>query len=214
MEIRADRVGVDGPHGPLLRPTSLRVRGGELALVNGEPGDGHTTLALALAGRIRPSHGTVTVDGRNDPAALRKRVAVVDAPAVNEPEPGLKLADAFAEELMHSGKPANRKAVRQWLDERAAGEFATERVENIPAQVRTRLLVEAAATRPGVEALMITEPDRHTSDMASWWELARLQAEQGLAVVVLCTATQDLPTVPARLGEHDQPSPLTPGVPQ
>lgn len=214
MEIRADRVGVDGPHGPLLRPTSLRVRGGELALVNGEPGDGHTTLALALAGRIRPSHGTVTVDGRNDPATLRKRVALVDAPAVNEPEAGLKLSDAFAEELMNSGRPANRKAVRQWLDDRAAGEFANERVENIPAQVRTRLLVEAAAARPGVEALMITEPDRHTSDTTSWWELARKQAEQGLAVVVLCTTTHALPTAPARLGHDDQPSPLTPGVPQ
>jgi ABC-type cobalamin/Fe3+-siderophores transport system ATPase subunit len=194
----------------LLRPTSLRVRSGELALVNGEPGDGHTTLALALAGRIRPSHGTVTVDGRNDPASLRKRVAVVDAPAVNEPEAGLKLADAFAEELM----PANRKAVRQWLHDQAAGEFVNERVENIPAQVRTRLLVEAAAARPGVEALMITEPDRHTSDTASWWELAARQAEQGLAVVVLCTATHALPTTPARLGQEDQPSPLTPGVPQ
>jgi ATPase subunit of ABC transporter with duplicated ATPase domains len=207
VEIRAERVGVDGPHGPLLQPTSLSVRAGELALVTGEPGHGHTTLALALAGRIRPSHGAVTVDGRADAAALRKQVALVDAPDVNEPEDGLKLADAISEELAYPG----RKAVRQWLDERAASEYASERVENVPAEVRTRLLVEAAASRPGITALMIAKPDRHTSDPSSWWPLAVRQAERGLAVVVLCEppAAQALPISPARFGQDDQPSPLT-----
>jgi ABC-type cobalamin/Fe3+-siderophores transport system ATPase subunit len=218
VEIRADRVGVNGPHGPLLHPTSLRVRGGELALVSGEPGAGHTTLALALAGRIRPTTGEVTFDGRADAAALRKQVALVDTPDVNEPEDGLRLQDAVAEELMHAKQPRSRKAVQEWLTEREAASYARERVENVPPEVRTRLLIDAAAARPGIQALMITDPDRHTSDPNLWWPLAMRQAERGLAVVVFCSpqTTYALPVPSARLGQQDQPSPLTvlPGDPQ
>lgn len=210
MEIRAERVGVDGPHGPLLRPTSLSVRTGELALVTGEPGAGHTSLALALSGRIRPSHGSVTLDGHSDAAALRKRVALVDSPEVNQPEDGLQLRDAVAEELMNAGMRASRKRAEQWLMSQGAGGYARERVENVPADVRTRLLIDLAAQRPGVEALMIDLPDRHTSNHFTWWPVARQHAERGLAVVVLCEppAAQALPISPAELGRDDQPSPL------
>jgi ABC-type taurine transport system ATPase subunit len=210
VEIRADRVGVDGPHGPLLRPTSLRVRSGELVLVSGEPGDGHTTLALALGGRIRLSHGAVTVDGRDDAPALRKQVALVDSPDVNEPEDGLRLRDAIGEELANAGQPAGRKAVDQWLAAHEAEGYARERVENVPGGLRTRLLVDLAAARPGVGALMIDSPDRHTSDPSAWWPAALRCAERGLTVVVLCEppAARALPVSPAQLGQDDQPSPL------
>ncbi|MBP2324494.1 energy-coupling factor transporter ATP-binding protein EcfA2 [Kibdelosporangium banguiense] len=210
MEIRAERVGVNGPHGPLLQPTSLRVRGGEIALVTGEPGPGHTTLALTLAGRLRPSSGSVTLNGRTDAAVLRKHVALVDAPDVNEPEDGLKLSNAIAEELLHAGLPSNRNAVRKWLQTQGADIYAGERVEHVPAAVRTRLLVELAASRPGVQALMIDTPDRHTSDPGTWWPHALRQAEQGLAVVVFCSpaSASALPLPAARLGHDDQPDPM------
>jgi ABC-type cobalamin/Fe3+-siderophores transport system ATPase subunit len=197
----------------------LRVRGGELALVCGEPGAGHTSLALALAGRIRPSHGSVTVDGHGETAAaLRKQVALVDSRDVNEPEDGLRLRDAVAEELMHAGQPAGRKAAEHWLVSQGADGYARERVENVPAEVRTRLLIEIAAARPGVQALMIDSPDRHTTDPSTWWPVALRQAGRGLAVVVLCEppAARDLKISPAQLGRDEQPSPLNvfPGDPQ
>ncbi|ALG12452.1 ATP-binding cassette domain-containing protein [Kibdelosporangium phytohabitans] len=193
MEIRAERVGVDGPHGPLLRPTSLTVREGEVTLVTGEPGAGHTALALALGGRIRPSHGTVTLDGDQDPAKLRAHVVLVDAPGVNEPEDGLKLGDAIAEELMNAGQRANRAAVRDWLRAQDAEQYVGQRVDNVPPEVRTRLLIETAGAKPGVRALLVDQPDRHVSDPQTWWPHAAGQAERGLAVVVLCA----VPTVRA-----------------
>lgn len=210
MEIQADRAGVAGAHGPLLAPTSLRIRDGEITLVTGEPGPASTTLALALAGRIKPSTGTITLDGRDDPAALRKHVALVDAPGVNEPEDGLKLHDAIAEELMNAGLPANRKAVRDWLQAHDATEYTNERVGTLPAATRTRLLIDVTGARPGVRALMITEPDRHTSDPTTWWAHAVRQAERGLAVVVLCSpASASVLLIPtARIGHDDQPDPM------
>ncbi|GDY31089.1 ATP-binding cassette domain-containing protein [Gandjariella thermophila] len=210
MEIRAQRVGVEGAHGPLLRPTSLRVRSGEVAVVSGEPGDGHTALALALSGRMRPTSGTVLLDGRDNPRALRRRVAVVDAPGVSAPDDALDLATVVGEELAYAGARASHRAVATWLAERDATSYARQRVEAVPAELRTRLLVELAARRPGVDAVVLVCPDRHGGDPHDWWQLAVEQADAGRAVVALCgshaAAQLDMPT--ARLGAHEQPPPL------
>ncbi|MFB9908633.1 ATP-binding cassette domain-containing protein [Allokutzneria oryzae] len=210
MEIQAKAVGVTGPHGPLLRPTSLRVAPGQVALVTGEPGAGHTVLALTLAGRMRPHEGAVLLDGRTNESGLRAGVAVVDAPGVTEPEGSLRLRDVIGEELAMAGAPANRRAVREWLAERGCEQHADSRFETVPSTARTRLLVESAATRPGVGVLVMDCPDRHTDDPHAWWALARQQAELGLAVVALCTETSSrLLGIPAaRLGSQEQPPPL------
>ncbi|MCP2164574.1 ATP-binding cassette domain-containing protein [Goodfellowiella coeruleoviolacea] len=211
MDIHAKGVGVTGSHGPLLQPTSLRVRSGQLAVVAGEPGTGHTPLALVLAGRLRPNTGTVWLDGRVDAAALRRGVALVDAPEVNAPEEGLSLADVVAEELTVAGARAGRRAVRQWLDEHDVDQPGSIRFADVPARTRTRLLVELAAARPGVGALLIDSPDRHGDDPHQWWSLAESWAERGFAVVVLCTTSSArlLGVTAARLGETDQPDPLS-----
>ncbi len=215
MEIYARHVGVTGSHGPLLRPTSLRIRPGDLALVAGEPGRGHTALALTLAGQLRPDTGEVLVDGRPDRAALLRRVAVVDAPQVTEPDDGLPLAAVIAEELALTGAASGRRAVSGWLAARDGAQYARDRVQTLPPAVRTRLLVELAAARPGIEVLILDCPDRHTDDVRSWWDLARAHAERGIAVVVLCnnSSAQLLGVPAARLGQHEQPSSLTPAAP-
>ena len=211
MQIQAKAVGVTGPHGPLLRPTSLRVAPGQVALVTGEPGAGHTVLALTLAGRMRPHEGAVLLDGRTNAAGLRAGVAVVDAPGVTEPDGSLRLRDVIGEELAMAGLRAGRKAVRGWLAERDAEQHADARFETVPATTRTRLLVESAAARPGVGALVLDCPDRHTDDPHAWWALARRQAEEGMAVIALCTETSSrLLGIPAaRLGCQEQPPALT-----
>lgn len=205
MEILARGVSVDGPHGPLLRPTSLRIRTGELVLVAGQPGSGHTALALALAGQLRPDTGDVLLDGRPDRAGLRRRVAVVDAPQVTEPDDALKLSAVVAEELALAGAPAGRAAVGTWLAGRDAGQHAASRLRVVPADVRTRLLADLAAARPGVEVLVLDCPDRHTDDPAAWWDIAQTHAARGLAVVALSTgsAARHLDVTPASLGEEN-----------
>ena len=210
MEIRAQRVGVEGAHGPLLRPTSLSVRSGEVVVVSGEPGDGHTALALALSGRMRPTSGAVLLNGRENPRALRRRVAVVDAPGVSAPEDALDLATVVAEELGFAGKRRGHHAVATWLAERDATSYARQRVESVPPDLRTRLLVELAARRPGVEALILDCPDRHGGDPHEWWQLAVEQADAGRAVVVLCSnhTADHLDMAVAQLGEREQPPPL------
>ncbi len=205
MRVQADRVSVNGPHGTLLAPTSLTVSGGELAIVHGEPGVGVTAFGLALAGRLKPTTGAVTVDG--DP---RRVVAVVDSPGVSEPDGALPLQVVVGEELELAKRPAGKAAVARWLAENDVAAFASTRFENIEPVTRTRLLTALAASRESVEVLVLDTPDRHTSDVDGWTRIAREHAERGLAVVVLIATTpvSALPEKPALLGSVEQPEPL------
>lgn len=206
MRVQADRVSVTGPHGTLLAPTSLTVSSGELAIVHGAPGVGVTAFGLVLAGRLKPATGAVTIDG-GEP---RQVVAVVDSPGVSEPDGALPLQVVVGEELELAKRPAGKAAVRRWLAENDAAAFASTRFEHIEPVTRTRLLTALAASRKGVEVLVLDTPDRHTSDVDGWTRIAREHAERGLAVVVLTATTpvSALPEKPALLGRLEQPEPV------
>jgi ABC-type multidrug transport system ATPase subunit len=193
-----------------LPPTSLTVESGRLTIVHGEPGVGITAFGLALAGRIKPTTGTVTLDDAMGATKLRDLVAVVDAPGVSEPDDALPVRVVVGEELALAHRPASKDAVARWLTENDAAAFANMRFESLTAQMRTRLLTTLAASREGIKMLVLDTPDRHTSDVDSWSVLAREHAERGVAVVVL-TATTPLSALaapPARIGGQEQPEPL------
>jgi ABC-type multidrug transport system ATPase subunit len=186
VEIVADEIEVAGAHGPLLRSTSLRVENGRTHLVPGVHGPGLTALALVLSGRLRPSSGRVLIDGRDDPKALRRTVAVVDAPEVTAPEDAVPVRDVVAEGLSLAGRRSGRRAVREWLESRGIEALAKQRAENLPPRVRTRLLVDLAVEPRQVAALVLDGPDRHGGDPQDWFALAQREADRGLAVVALC----------------------------
>jgi energy-coupling factor transporter ATP-binding protein EcfA2 len=191
MRWELDAVAVDGAHAPLLRPTSLALCDGQVQLAVGPAGAGHTALALAAAGRIRPSSGRVLLDDAVAPAALRRTVAIVDAPGVSEPDGALPLATVVGEELAMARLRAGRGAVAEWLADRDAAELA--------------------AARPGVRALVLTAPDRHGIPPAVWWHIASTHAGHGLAVLVTAQeiAGALLDAAPALIGATDPGRPTT-----
>ncbi|MBW4719922.1 ABC transporter ATP-binding protein [Saccharothrix obliqua] len=207
MEIHAQRVGVAGPHGPLLKPTSLRVPPGELLVVAGPPDTGQTALGLVLSGRLRPSSGEVTPSA----GELREHVVLVDSPGVNEPEGSLSLGAVVGEELAMNGQRSGRKAVADWLVDRGADEHLNTRYEYVPADVRCAVMLELAAERPGARVLVVDTPDRYHDDPAEWLRLAGERVTPDLSVVVLCTTTSaELLGVPvARIGT-DNSAPAEP----
>ncbi|MGV8966085.1 MAG: ATP-binding cassette domain-containing protein [Cellulomonas sp.] len=215
MEIVLDRVAVDGRHGPMLTPTSLTLRSGERMLVVGEPGHGHTALALAATGRLRASSGTVALDGSSTAIlrverALREATAVVDVPGISEPYEALPLSTLVAEELGFAGRRSYPKDVTAWLVAHDLLADAPRRVERLPALVRTTVLAELAAERPGIGALVLVLPDRHGGHPREWWALAGTLARRGLAVLVQCTpaAAGLLGVVPVAPGPDPAHEPL------
>lgn len=176
----ASGVHVDGRHRPLLPPTDVELRSGEVRALVGEPGHGHVALALTLAGRLRPDGGWVELDGSNDERRRQRAVALVDVPGVSAPDDAVPIGTVLGEELAMAGRPARRSAVRAW----APRMDLHRRTEDVPAQDRTALLLRAAGQRPGIAFVVLTMPDRWGLRPAEWEPLAADLADQGLGVLV------------------------------
>ncbi|WP_454041906.1 MMPL family transporter [Cellulosimicrobium sp. Marseille-Q8652] len=109
----AHALEVAGPRGPLAAPVTVRVPDGGTLVVHGASPAAVTGVALALAGRLRPSAGALKVTGLVLPeraSAVRRRVAVVDlaadaaalpgdapAPAAHRTHPAAAVAAVLAE---------------------------------------------------------------------------------------------------------------------
>jgi len=186
---------VRGRHRPMLPPTDLELRTGEVRAVVGEPGHGHTALALVLAGRLKPDAGRVLLDGSASHTARQRAVALVDVPGVSEPDDVVPMRTILGEELAMAGMPARRSAVRAWsirawpVGAGTPDVDISRRVEDVPADRRTTLLLRAAARRPGVGFLVLTMPDRWGVTPSQWESVATQLARGGLGVLVTVGVT-------------------------
>ncbi|MFC9687095.1 hypothetical protein ACFTSF_01025 [Kribbella sp. NPDC056951] len=189
MQLEATKVSVFGPHAPMLTGMSVQVDEKQVILLTGYPGPGHVAAALALSGRLVPDTGEVTLQGSSDPAVLRRKVAVVDAPGITEPDDALPVQTVVGEELAMAGHKAGRKAVLAWLEEHGAAEHANTRFEHLPVAARTRLLAELTVARPDVKVVILTMPDRHGGDPHEWYALGQDLADRGYAVLITCADT-------------------------
>jgi hypothetical protein len=184
MKVVLDGVA-KGPRHAALPPTSASFQSGQAALARAETEQRPTVLGLIASGRMRPDAGRVTIDGAVDYAAMRRRIALVDAPDVSEPASDVSVAGIVAEELMFAGLPSHPVAVGRRLSELGVAEYARWSIGTVPPTTRIRLLTELALLRKGVDALVVVSPDRHGGDPVEWWRLARELAGRGIAVLMI-----------------------------
>lgn len=184
MKIVLDHVA-KGPKSAVLPPTSATFETGRASLARAETEQRPTVLGLIASGRMRPDSGSVTIDGTTDYAAMRRRIALIDAPDVSEPASDVTVGGIVAEELMFAGRASHPVAVNRCLRELDASEWARHSIGTVPPTVRIRLLAELALLRKGVDALVIVSPDRHGGDPVEWWRFARELAGRDKAVLVV-----------------------------
>jgi ABC-type phosphonate transport system ATPase subunit len=179
--LSASGITVGGRPRAMLPPTDVELHTGEVRAVVGEPGHGHTALALVLARRLRPDAGTVTLDGSVLDRTRQRAVALVDVPGVSEPDEVVPIGTILGEELAMAGQPARRRAVRAW----APDVEIHSRTEDVPAARRTELLLRA------------TLPDRWGVTPAEWRPVTDELARHGYGVLVTVGETSrhllDLP---------------------
>jgi len=184
MRVVLDAVG-KGRRDHALPVTSTAFASGTATLVAAVTEQRPTVLGLIASGRMRPDTGRVELDGKVDASALRRRVALVDAPEVSEPEPNVTLAGVVAEELMFAGRRSHPIAVQNWLADNGLAEAASLPVSNVDPADRVRALCELAVLRKGVEGFVLVSPDRHGGEPESWWAIAEEFAGRGFAVLVI-----------------------------
>ncbi|WP_285115244.1 hypothetical protein [Leifsonia sp. fls2-241-R2A-40a] len=171
--------------GAALPATSASFETGRATLARAETEQRPTVLGLIASGRMRPDGGSVTIDGAADSSAMRRRIALIDAPDVSEPASDVTVGGIVAEELMFAGRPSHPVAVSRCLRELGASDWARHSIGTVPPMVRIRLLAELALLRRGVDALVLVSPDRHGGDPVDWWRFARELAGRDKAVLVV-----------------------------
>ena len=161
----------------------MAVTSGEVVAVYGEPGHHHTLLALALGGRLVPSGGDPRIDADHDASTRQRQVALVDVPGVSEPDDVVPLTTIVGEELAMAGKPARRTHVDHWLTSNGLRAFCDDRVEDLPAGLRTVTMARLASLRPGVQFLVLALPERSGIDSGAWLSEATALAGAGFGVL-------------------------------
>ncbi|SEB78860.1 hypothetical protein SAMN04489806_1778 [Paramicrobacterium humi] len=184
MRIELNHV-TKGKNGEILPATSLTVQSEHATFVRAETEQRPTVLGLIAAGRMKPTSGTVTIDGEPSPRKLRDAVALVDAPEISEPAPNVPVSRVVSEELMFAGLPAHPLAARRALEELHLTAVARLDVAQLAPTERVRMLLELASRRPGVQAIVLVSPDRHGGDPAEWWRVCRTFAARGFGVLVI-----------------------------
>ena len=184
MRIALDTVA-KGKDGGILPPTSLVLETGRVTLATAETEQRPSVLGLIATGRMRPDAGTVTLGEHRGARRLRRVAALVDAPEVNDPAPDVAVVGVVEEELMFAGRRADPLSARHWLDDHGWRHLTRTPFGQVPADDRIRMLLELAALRRGIEALVLVSPDRHGGTPDGWWRMARRIAERGHAVLVI-----------------------------
>lgn len=189
MRVVLKGITVEGRHGPLLELDHFSLETGECVLLAGEPGQGNTAMALVATGHLAPFSGTVTlVDDEgaeiHDKPHLRRSSAVVDLPAVSEPDDALPVGTIVAEGLALARRNASPGEPTRWLRERGWDELREDRVDGLRPALRTAILTALATERDHVRFLVLSLPDRHGGEPDEWWEIAQGYASRGYAVLV------------------------------
>ncbi|MGG7465365.1 MULTISPECIES: hypothetical protein [unclassified Plantibacter] len=174
-----------GKGGIILDATTLSFRTGEATFARAETEQRPTVLGLIASGRMKPDTGTVRIDGAADNRAMRRHVALIDAPDVSEPASDVTVAGVVAEELMFAGRASHLFAVNRMLDELGLSSIARNAISTTPPTDRVRLLTELAVLRKDVTGLVIVSPDRHGGNPLEWWTIARKLAARDFAVLVI-----------------------------
>ncbi|MFI5910078.1 ATP-binding cassette domain-containing protein [Dactylosporangium sp. NPDC051541] len=172
----AEGLGARTRRGWVFRDVDLAVAAGDIHTIDGAAGSGRTSLLLALAGHFRTTAGTVR---------RTARPALGFVAGVNEPEPGLTVAEHVEERLVLLGRApfSLRKRRRQ----------ALALLEGVPLDPRTlgRDLDRLQAQLLGLTLARVGEPgilfaddvDTGLSEVERQ-ELYKALRETGSAVVV------------------------------
>jgi hypothetical protein len=181
-------VSVAGTHEPFVEHVSFAASPGEVTVVPTDPGIPQVALALAIGGRVELLSGLIRVGGDSELGELQLRTRLVDVADVTSPEDSIAVSAVVQEELALAEKPAGRAAVAAFLAGHDLSDQGSRPWEQLPAGVRTSLLLELGALHPQVRVLVLAGPERHGGDHALWLATCRRLAESGLTVIVLTTA--------------------------
>lgn len=220
MAVRARGIGMTGPWGRVFGPLDLDIEAGGVTLLIGPPGSGRTSLLMNLAGRMKPSSGSVTVFGHSKARDIFGTAALAGVEQLDAIFESVTVRDLITEQLRWDA-PWYRLVRRAGEAERDAvcrpvfGDLPTPRLGDYVEQLDelAGLLLRIALANTGRPPLLVVGTiDQVTSD-PDRQVLVRRLVELGEHQTVVTASANELPEgsgVTAQIHvDHLEPAELT-----
>lgn len=205
VAISADNVELSTKKGPVYGPLSFNVHPGEtVALVAGQS-NGLSSLLLTLVGRMKPTSGTVTVDGIVIPQHVRKVQKIATFAGfenLDDLDPALTVAETAYERIsLESPIIARRPG---WDGEHmtsclhaafgpdAPGPDVPIEELSVLGQAQAKLFV-ATVCRPSVISYNDVDSLRDPDDQTALWESLKRTADLGITIIANTTNKDTIP---------------------
>ncbi|WP_046471932.1 ATP-binding cassette domain-containing protein [Allosalinactinospora lopnorensis] len=181
--------------GTVYDGVTFTARPGSLTAFQADSGGGRTALLLTLAGRMRPTSGSLHVDGYTLPAEgrrVRRITALGLCEGVNDLEERLRVHEHLSERLQLRLKPAGRSAREAALADAGLAEIDTSRRISELSMEQKRRLGVALALLDEPRLLLVDDADRGLSSHSQrrFWHTLDELAASGLTVVAACSDTR------------------------
>jgi ABC-2 type transport system ATP-binding protein len=185
-----------------LKDINLEIRHGEIFALLGPNGAGKTTLINVICGIVKPSSGTVTVDGHDiltDYRASRTMIGLVPQELTTDAFETPPATMRFSRGLF--GKPPNPAHIEKVLKELSLWDKKDSRIMTLSGGMKRRVLIaKALAHEPQI--LFLDEPTAGVDvelrkDM---WQLVRALRASGVTIILTTHYIEEAEEMADRVG--------------
>ena len=199
--LEASGLGLLGKSGWVFQNIDLILRATSVAAIVGPSGTGRSSLLLALAGRLQPTAGSLTVAGhryQDKPSAVRQLTAIARVGSVAHPEPALTIREYVAERclLEDVGLPEGRTRFAAACDALQLSLNPSTQVGSLFGDQATLFAVAAACVRVSA-VIMLDDVDRGVSGATQQLILDALIRLAMTGPTVVVTTTDRIPVMEA-----------------
>ncbi|TQN32727.1 ABC transporter family protein [Haloactinospora alba] len=190
--VEANGLALRTRQGPVYAGVTFTALPGSLTAFHATSGSGRTSLLLSLAGRMRPSHGSLHVDGHPVPASARRvrRVSALGLfDGVNDLDERLRVTEHLSERTHLRLRPAGRSQHRAALSDADLPDVDTRALVRDLSMVEKRRLGVALALLEEPRLLLVDNADHGLTpdEQADFARTLGKLADAGLTVVASCT---------------------------
>jgi len=185
-----------------LKDVSLEIRPGEIFALLGPNGAGKTTLISIVCGIVRPSSGTVLVEGHDiqrDFRAARERIGLVPQELAIEAFETVRAAAAFSRGLF--GRAPDPACVERVLRDLSLWDRRDDILMTLSGGMKRRVMIaKAIAHEPRI--LFLDEPTAGVDVelRRDLWDLVRRLRDQGVTIILTTHYIDEAEELADRIG--------------
>jgi ABC-2 type transport system ATP-binding protein len=185
-----------------LKHVSLDIRRGEIFALLGPNGAGKTTLISIICGIVRPSSGTVTVDGHDiikDYRAARSIIGLVPQELTTDAFETVWATVSFSRGLF--GKPANPAYIEKVLKDLSLWDKKDSKIRTLSGGMKRRLLIAKALSHEP-QLLFLDEPTAGVDVelRKQMWEIVRSLRASGVTIILTTHYINEAEEMADRIG--------------